>query len=214
MANMPARLASRRRPARAAHDLAQTLPKDRREIALTARGRPRAGYGGTAEQPILRTLAKRLTSYGIASHAVTFRTRGKRPSREYVTELQDLRAARDSLRANTTGSALVGRSFGGRMCAFLAADRATRRARDPRPSDLSTRTVRACGRGRRCRHAVPTLVVQGERDELRPLAVCSASHSSIRSSISPWSGRRPRFRYEGVPRQVEQVARWLDATLR
>jgi predicted alpha/beta-hydrolase family hydrolase len=79
------------------------------------------GYGGTAEQPILRALSLRLARFDIASRAVTFRSRGRRPSREYATELEDLRSAREALRADHDKIALVGRSFGGRMCAFLAA---------------------------------------------------------------------------------------------
>ena len=62
-----------------------------------------------------------LREFGIASQRVTFRTRGKRPSREYASELEDLRAARDALRTEHEKIARVGRSFGGRMCAFLAA---------------------------------------------------------------------------------------------
>jgi len=78
------------------------------------------GYGGTATQPILRHLVKALAGHGIEALPITFRTRGKRPSREYESELDDLRAARDELRASHDKIALVGRSFGGRMCAFLA----------------------------------------------------------------------------------------------
>ena len=56
----------------------------------------------------------------IEASPITFRTRGKRPSRDYESELNDLRAARDELRSSHDKIALVGRSFGGRMCAFLA----------------------------------------------------------------------------------------------
>src|SRR5438093_317388 len=79
------------------------------------------GYGGTAEQPILRKLGAALGGFGIASQAVTFRTRGSRPSKDYVSEIEDLRGVRDALRAaGHERVALVGRSFGGRICAFLA----------------------------------------------------------------------------------------------
>src|SRR5207237_9943285 len=77
------------------------------------------GYGGTAEQPILKKLAAALASFAIESRAVTFRTRGSRPSKDYTLELDDLRQARDALQ-DAQRIALVGRSFGGRMCAFLA----------------------------------------------------------------------------------------------
>jgi len=79
------------------------------------------GYGGTAEQGILRALVRALARFDIASSSITFRTSGKRPSRGYVSELEDLRAACEALRADHDKIALVGRSFGGRMCAFLAA---------------------------------------------------------------------------------------------
>ena len=57
------------------------------------------GYGGTAEQPILRKLEAAFDGFGIASQAVTFRTRGTRPSKDYASEIDDLRAARNALRA-------------------------------------------------------------------------------------------------------------------
>src|SRR5439155_737651 len=79
------------------------------------------GYGGDDRQPILRALAARLAKDGIAARAVTFSTRGSRPSRAYERELADLRGARERLREEGAERiALVGRSFGGRMCAFLA----------------------------------------------------------------------------------------------
>src|SRR5215218_2337450 len=79
------------------------------------------GYGGTAEQPILRTLSARLEAIGVAARPITFSTGGRRPSRAYAAELADLRAARDEMLAAHGGPlVLIGRSFGGRMCAFLA----------------------------------------------------------------------------------------------
>ena len=172
------------------------------------------GYGGTAAQPILRALATRLDAYGIESRAITFATRGKRPSRDYASELDDLRAARDALRAQHDKIALVGRSFGGRMCAFLAAveppdalailghpisppDR-------PRPADEETL------QGMRC----PTLVVQGQRDELGPLAVLqriALVNPLIDLAVIEGAGHDFGAKEKVA---VEQVARWLDATLR
>ena len=172
------------------------------------------GYGGTAEQPILRALARRLAEYDIASHAITFRTRGKRPSREYVSELEDLRAARDALRAEHEKVALVGRSFGGRMCAFLAAleppdalailghpisppDR-------PRPADEDALQRMRC----------PTLVVQGQHDELGPFAVLqriAVANPLIDLAVIEGAGHDFGARESEA---VDQVARWLDATLR
>src|SRR6185295_6825897 len=106
-----ARARARSRPAAA---------QDAREDALTRAAVLAPGYGGTAEQGIVRALARALARFDIATSAITFRTSGKRPSRGYVSELEDLRAAREALRAEHDRVALVGRSFGGRMCAFLA----------------------------------------------------------------------------------------------
>jgi predicted alpha/beta-hydrolase family hydrolase len=130
------------------------------------------GYGGTAEQPLLRRLAARLEERAIVCARVTFTTRGSRPSRGYETELADLRAARDGLLAGAAGPvALIGRSFGGRMCAFLAEQEPPAALvilghpisppNRPRPRDEAALAAMAC----------PTLIVQGERDELGPLPV-------------------------------------------
>lgn len=172
------------------------------------------GYGGTAEQPILRALARRLTEFDISSRAITFRTRGNRPSREYATELEDLRAARDALRAEHEKIALVGRSFGGRMCAFLATleppdalailGHPISPPERPRPADEDAL------QGMRC----PTLVVQGQHDELGPLAVLqriALVNPLIDLAVIEGAG------HDFGPREslaVDQVARWLDATLR
>jgi len=171
------------------------------------------GYGGTAEQPILKKLASALASFGIEVRAVTFRTHGSRPSKEYVLELDDLRAARDAL-GDAERIALVGRSFGGRMCAFLA-EREPPDAlvilghpiappKRPRPRDEAALAAIAC----------PTLIVQGERDELGPLAV-----------LERIAGRNPRIDLVTIAgaghelgaaegEAVAAAARWLDSVLR
>ncbi len=172
------------------------------------------GYGGTAEQPILRALARRLASYEIVSRAVTFRTRGKRLSRDYVSELEDLRTARDALRAQHEKIALVGRSFGGRMCAFLAAleppDALAILGHPISPPGRPRAADEEALQGVRC----PTLVVQGERDELGPLAVLqriALVNPLIDLAVIEGAGHDfGRKESEAV----EQVARWLDATLR
>lgn len=173
------------------------------------------GYGGTAEQPILRALATGLEAEGIPAKAITFSTRGSRPSRDYATELGELRAARDALRAEgATAVALVGRSFGGRMCAFLAAleppealvilGHPIAPPGRPRPRDEAALEAVAC----------PTLVVQGERDELGPLAV-----------LERIAGRNPRIDLvriagaghafgRGEAEAVRSAVRWLATILR
>ncbi len=173
------------------------------------------GYGGTAEQPILRALAKALDVEGIRSRAVTFSTRGKRPSKDLATEIAELRAARDVLLAEgATAVALVGRSFGGRICAFLAA------AEPPDALAILGHPIAPPGRARPRDEAAleavrcPTLVVQGERDELGPLAV-----------LERIAGRNPRIdlvRIVGAGHDfgaketeaVHAVARWLGSILR
>ena len=172
------------------------------------------GYGGTAEQPILRALARRLNEFDIASRAITFRTRGKRPSREYATELEDLRAARDALRADHDKVALVGRSFGGRMCAFLAAteppDALAILGHPISPPDRPRPADEDALQGMRC----PTLVVQGQHDELGPLAVLqriALVNPLIDLAVIEGAGHDFGAK-ESLA--VDQVARWLDATLR
>ena len=172
------------------------------------------GYGGTAEQGILRALAKALARFDIESRAITSRSSGKRPSRAYVSELEDLRAAREALRAESDKIALVGRSFGGRMCAFLAAaeppDALAILGHPISPPDRPRPADEAALRGITC----PTLVVQGDHDELGPLAV-----------LERIAGQNPRIDLVVLPgaaheygtheaEAIEAAARWLGTVLR
>ena len=172
------------------------------------------GYGGTATQPILRALVKSLAGHGIDALPITFRTKGHRPSREYESELEDLRAARDQLRATHGQVALVGRSFGGRMCAFLAEKEPpdalaivghTISPPDrPRPRDEAVLAAMSC----------PTLVVQGSRDELGPIAVLeriAGGNPHIDLVVIEGAGHDLGTHEREA---VDHVARWLDATLR
>jgi predicted alpha/beta-hydrolase family hydrolase len=170
------------------------------------------GYGATATQPLLRALAKAFAVYGIDALPITFRR--KRPSAGYVDELDDLRAARDELKRSHNLVALVGRSFGGRMCAFLA----EREPPDalaivghpiappgrPRPDD-----ERALA-GVRCR----TLVVQGSEDELGPVGVLEriAGTTPLIDLVVIAGAGHDLGSHEREA--VEHVARWLDAALR
>jgi predicted alpha/beta-hydrolase family hydrolase len=172
------------------------------------------GYGGTAEQGILRALVRALARFDIASSAITFRTSGRRPSRGYVSELEDLRAAREALRAEHDKIALVGRSFGGRMCAFLAAveppDALAILGHPISPPDRPRPADEEALQGVRC----PTLVVQGERDELGPLAVLqriALVNPLIDLAVIEGAGHDFGSKESHA---AEQVARWLDATLR
>ena len=173
------------------------------------------GYGGTSEQPLLRRLAERLEADGVRTARITFSTRGKRPSRDYVTEKADLRAARDALLASAGPPvALVGRSFGGRMCAFLAAEEPPDALvilghpiappGRPRPAD------EAALLGIRC----PTLVVQGDRDELGPLAVLERiAGQNPRIDLVVLRGAGHEYgKHEAEA--IDAAARWLGSVLR
>jgi hypothetical protein len=173
------------------------------------------GYGGSASQPILRALAVALASVGIESTAITFRTRGARPSKSYSVELEDLRTARDRLReAGSERIALVGRSFGGRMCAFLAEteppDALVILGHPIAPPDRPRPRDEAVLAGITC----PTLVVQGERDELGPFAVLErVASGNPRIDLVRIGGAGHDFG-PGEPEAVAAAARWLDGVLR
>ena len=181
------------------------------------------GYGGSATQPILRALAKALAAHGIESLPITFRTRGRRPSRGYADQLADLRTARDELRASHEKVALVGRSFGGRMCAFLAEveppDALAILGHPITPPSLRTQGTLAPRTrprdesallGIRCR----TLLVQGAKDELGPVAVLeriAGQNPLIDLVVIPDAGHDLGAHEREA---VDHVARWLDAALR
>jgi len=173
------------------------------------------GYGGTAEQPVLRALASALEGFGIEPRAITFRTRGSRPSKDYLSEIEDLRAARDALRAaGQERVALVGRSFGGRIAAFLA-EREPPDAlvilghpisppKRPRPRDEAALAGTAC----------PTLIVQGDRDELGPFVVLERiAANNPRIDLVRIAGAGHDFGAH-EPQAVAAAARWLDSVLR
>jgi uncharacterized protein len=171
------------------------------------------GYGGTAEQPLLRKLAARLEADGIATSRITFST--KRPSRGYVTEKQELRTARDELVARSGAPvALIGRSFGGRMCAFLAAEEPPDALvilghpisppDRPRPADEAALLGISC----------PTLVVQGDHDELGPLAVLERiAGQNPRIDLVVLRGAGHEYA-KHEPEAIDAAARWLGSMLR
>ncbi|HUQ16451.1 MAG TPA: alpha/beta family hydrolase [Candidatus Saccharimonadales bacterium] len=171
------------------------------------------GYGGTAEQPLLKKLGARLEAEGIATARMAFSTR--RPSRGYATEKQELRDARDLLVARAGGPvALVGRSYGGRMCAFLAADEPPDALvilghpisppDRPRPADETALLGLTC----------PTLVVQGEHDALGPLAVLERiAGQNPRIDLVVVRGAGHEYgKKEGEA--IEAAVRWLGSVLR
>lgn len=171
------------------------------------------GYGGTAEQPLLKRLAARLEADGVSTARITFST--KRPSRGYVTEKAELRAARDALVARSGPPvALIGRSFGGRMCAFLAAEdppdalvilgHPIAPPGRPRPADEAALLGIGC----------PTLVVQGDRDELGPLAVLERiAGQNPRVDVVVLRGAAHEYGTH-EPEAIAAAARWLAGVLR
>ena len=173
------------------------------------------GYGGTAEQPILRALASALKTFDIAAQAITFRTRGSRPSKDYASEIEDLRAARDALRGEGYERvALVGRSFGGRIAAFLAEQEPPEALvilghpisppERPRPRDEAALAATAC----------PTLVVQGDSDELGPFVVLERiAANNPRIDLVRIAGAGHDFGAR-ESEAVAAAARWLDSVLR
>ena len=172
------------------------------------------GYGGSATQPILKALAKALAAHGIEALPITFRSRGKRPSKDYADEIADLREARDELLASHERVALVGRSFGGRMCAFLA-------EREPpdalaivghpiAPPDRPRLRDEEALAAMRCR----TLVVQGSADELGPVAVLeriAGTNPLVDLILIDGAGHDLGAKQSLA---VDHVARWLDSAMR
>jgi predicted alpha/beta-hydrolase family hydrolase len=128
------------------------------------------GYGGSAEQAILRAMARRLEAQGIVALRIGFSR--ARPAGDFAPELQELRHAREAmLTSGVQRIAFVGRSFGGRMCTRLAAieppdalvvlGHPIAPPNRPRPDDEAALASVRC----------PTLIVQGEHDRLGPLSV-------------------------------------------
>ena len=128
------------------------------------------GYGGTSEQPIVKAMADKLSAVGITPRPISF-TRA-RPGGDFAPELEDVRKARDALlKDGAQKIALIGRSFGGRVCARFAAletpvalvllGHPISPPNRPRPDDEAALEAVGC----------PTLIVQGDRDRLGPLAV-------------------------------------------
>ena len=170
------------------------------------------GYGGSADQPILRAMAERLEAVGITAHRIGFSR--PRPGDDFASELDDLRRARDGLLEQGVQSlALVGRSFGGRMCARLAAiepptalvvlGHPISPPNRPRPDDEAALVAVTC----------PTLIVQGDRDRLGPLSVLrriATINPHIEVVVLKDTG------HQFGPRQAEGLnaaATWLNSLL-
>jgi uncharacterized protein len=168
------------------------------------------GYGQTSEQPIVRAMAARLVADGVEAVPISF-TR-KKPTEPFAQELDELRRARNQLKADHT--VLIGRSFGGRVCARLAA------METPAALILLGHPIAPRGRARpedekalqgvRC----PVLIVQGDRDALGPLDVLqriAGVNQSIEIYVLKGVGHNfGRRTNEGI----EHAATWLLATMK
>jgi predicted alpha/beta-hydrolase family hydrolase len=167
------------------------------------------GYGGSSTQPILQAMSERLAAQRISAKAISFSR--SRPSGDYAVELDDLRRARAELMARGAARvALVGRSFGGRMCTRLAVmeppaalvvlGHPISPPGRPRPDDEAALLAVRC----------PTLIVQGERDTLGPLEVLqriAAANAHIELYVLKGVGHQFAARQtEGL----EYAVRWLS----
>jgi predicted alpha/beta-hydrolase family hydrolase len=171
------------------------------------------GYGGTSEQPIVRAMAARLEAAGITAVAISYSR--ARPGGSFEAELDDIRRASDELISRGAERlALVGRSFGGRMCARLAA------LEPPHALVLLGHPISPPNRPRLDDEAAlaavrcPTLIVQGENDRLGPLDVLQRIAKVNRAiELSVLKGVGHQF----GPRQAEGLDRattWLVEKLR
>ena len=130
-------------------------------------------------------------------------------------EIEDVRRARDLILADGVERvALVGRSFGGRVCSRLAAveppaalvvlGHPISPRNRPRPEDEAALEAVRC----------PTLIVQGEHDALGPLEVLqriAAANLAIELYVLKGVGHQFGQRQaEGL----EYAANWLTKTLR
>jgi predicted alpha/beta-hydrolase family hydrolase len=121
------------------------------------------GFNGTARQPLLVKLKKALKEVGIEAKAITLKAR--RPTPDLGLEIAQLKKAAKGAQV------LVGRSFGGRVCARLAVEN------PPLAVVLLGFPVRPPGKERPLDEAAlqalrcPTLILQGSDDELGTPAV-------------------------------------------
>lgn len=157
-------------------------------------------------------MAEALLALGMEASAISF-SRASR-SRDLVAEMDDVRRARDALLTKGIECvALVGRSFGGRVCTRVAAlerpaalvvlGHPISPPNRPRPDDEAALAAVSC----------PTLIVQGDHDRLGPLRVLeriAANNSRIELYVLTGVGHHFGARQRDG---VQYAATWLRETL-
>jgi len=168
------------------------------------------GFGGSADQPILRVLEAALDARGLSSVRASLTPGRASPGLE-----SEVAQARAIVRSDPEIGAYAGRSFGGRVLARLAMEV------PPRALVLLGFPVRSQTGKRRLEDErilaalrCPTLVVQGARDPLGPLRTLerlAASNARLELAVIEGAthafGRRER-------QAVEMAADWLGRRLR
>ena len=167
------------------------------------------GYNGAANQPILIKLEQRLVALGIT--CARRELKKGRPSEGLMREMAQLQGFVTECPEETV---LIGRSFGGRVCARYAAMNQVAAVvllgfplRPPgkrRPDDEAALAALTC----------PTLIVQGDDDELGPLSAFRPLLRKNRAlSLQVVKGAGHSFgRHESVA--LNAGAAWLETRSR
>ncbi len=154
-------------------------------------------------------MARKLAEAGVEPKAISYSR--ARPDADLSREIAEIRAARESVKAEKI--ALVGRSFGGRVCTRLAAVEPPNALvvlghpisprNRPRPEDEAALSQVRC----------PTLIVQGDHDALGPLHVLERigrSNSCIELFVLKDTGHNfGRRQAEGITYAVDWLVRAL-----
>jgi len=163
------------------------------------------GFNGTATQPLLVRLKSALADVGIEARPVTLA--GGRPKPDLAIEIAQLK------KLGKGCEVLVGRSFGGRVCARLAVEKPPKALvllgypiRPPgKPRPLDEEALRAL----KC----PTLILQGEDDGLgspQLLAEVLAGNPFVTLEVIAGAGHSFGKHEKAA---VARVAQWLSQRL-
>ena len=163
------------------------------------------GFNGTSSQPLLVKLKKELKAVRIAAKAITLAPGRPRP--DLAAEVAQLR------KASRGAEVLVGRSFGGRVCARLAVQTPPlalvllgypiRPPDRPRPLDEAALRALQC----------PTLILQGADDALGPVALLRtllADRDNVTLEVIEGAGHSYGKHERAV---IARAAQWLSQLL-